>query len=88
MGGGQSRIGVLRRSRAESESTVPINPNTGQADPKFSWISTQTAGAGAVVYHVSDYLHLAADAIFTSFKWNLGEAQKINIYNVGATLTW
>jgi hypothetical protein len=87
VGGGQSRLGVLQQDLAPNPNAV-VNPATGQQDPKFSWISTQTAGAGAVVYHMTDYLHLAADAIFTNFKWNLGETQKINFYNVGATLTW
>jgi hypothetical protein len=87
VGGGQSRIGVLKQD-LELNPNGNINPATGFADPSYSWLSTQTAGAGAVVYHVSDYLHLAVDAIFTEFKWNLGERQRINFYNVGGTFTW
>ena len=87
LGGGQTKLLVPNGDLAPNPVGY-VNPATGVADPKFSWINRQTAFAGAVVYHVTDFLHLDADVLFAEFKWNLGETQKINFYNAGATVTW
>ena len=87
LGGGQTKLLVPNGDLAPNPVGY-VNPATGMPDPKFSWINRQTAFAGAVVYHVTDYLHLDADVLFAEFKWNLGETQKINFYNAGATVTW
>jgi hypothetical protein len=85
-GYGQSKIQVLNDDLVAQE--MPVNPATGVPDPKFSWLRSQTAFSGAIVYNVTDWFHLDVDAIFTTFKWNLGEQQQINFYNFGTTLTW
>jgi hypothetical protein len=70
-----------------SSANVP-NPATGYPDPDFSWIKSQTGVSGAVVDHPTEWLHFDVDVMFTTFKWNLGEQQKVNFYNAGTTLTW
>jgi hypothetical protein len=86
-GFGQSKIEVLEDDR-RSRQMGPVNPATGVVDPQFSWLSSQTAFSTSIVYNVNEWLHFDVDAIFTTFKWNLGEKQKIDFYNAGTTVTW
>jgi hypothetical protein len=88
-GYGISRATVLEADRQSNpDPMAPVNPATGQADPAFSWITSQSAISAAVVVHAADWLHFDLDAMFASFKWNLGEEQKVNLFNAGTTLTW
>ena len=65
-----------------------INPATGAIDPAVSYIKSQQAVSGAVVYHAADWLHVDVDVISATFGRNLGEKQHVNFYNVGTTVTW
>jgi hypothetical protein len=86
-GYGISRAKVLNTDLVSSAMNV-VNPATGYPDPDFSWIKSQTGISGAVVFHPTEWLHFDVDVMFTTFKWNLGEQQKVNFYNAGTTLTW
>jgi predicted porin len=86
-GYGMSSAKVLQ-SDLMSSSMNPINPATGFPDPESSWIKSQSAISAAVVYSPVEWLHFDLDVMFTTFKWSLGEEQKVNIYNAGTTLTW
>jgi hypothetical protein len=53
-----------------------------------SVIKTQTAVSGAVVYHLSENLHLDLDYLRAMFVWYAGEKQVVNYMNTGITMTW
>jgi hypothetical protein len=86
-GAGISRAGVLDQDKQPSSMNIP-NPASGSPDPQFSWISSQTGISAAVVYHPTDWLHVDVDVLFATFKWSLGEQQKVAFLNTGMTLTW
>jgi hypothetical protein len=79
LGFGRTKIKPLERD-------LEVNPMTGY--PTYSITSTQTGYAGAIVYHLSDWLHFDADVMYADYKWTLGDRQKIAFYNLGTTLTW
>jgi hypothetical protein len=41
-----------------------------------------------VVYHMTDYLHLALDYFRADFSWWLGEKQVVHFLSSGVTATW
>jgi len=84
---GRTVVEVVENDRAPYAGNMP-NPRTGQPDPQFSWIHSQTGISVAAVYHLASWLHLDADAMFTNFGWSLGERQRINFYSAGTTVTW
>jgi hypothetical protein len=86
-GVGISRAGVLDQDKQPSSMNMP-NPGTGAPDPQFSWITSQTGISAALVYHPTDWLHVDFDVLYATFKWNLGEQQKVTFFNAGMTLTW
>jgi hypothetical protein len=70
----------------EVPGDVIIDPTTNMQ--KVSVLKQRVGLAGAVVYHLSDYLHLDIDYFRASAEWWLGETQVVNTYNAGLTLTW
>jgi hypothetical protein len=56
--------------------------------PPISVLKQRVGVAAAVVYHVTDYLHLDVDYFRATMDWWLGERQVVNTYNAGATFTW
>jgi Gram-negative porin len=87
-GYGISRAKMINDDLAPNPMGTNINPATGAIDPEFSYIRSQQAVAGAIVYHAADWLHVDIDVISATFKWNLGEKQNVNFYNAGTTVTW
>ena len=65
-----------------------VTPDPATGIPTYSLIKDQTGIAGAVVYHLSDWLSLDLDVMHADFKWTLNDRQKINFYNAGITVTW
>ena len=87
-GYGISTAKVLNDDLQPDPMGMNINPATGAVDPAVSYINSQQAVSGAVVYHAADWLHIDVDVLSATFKWNLGEKQHVNFYNVGTTVTW
>jgi hypothetical protein len=65
---------------------ITADPATGV--PTYSLIKTQTGIAGAIVYHMADWLSLDVDVMHADFKWTLGDRQQINFYNAGMSVVW
>jgi hypothetical protein len=78
-GAGVTRIRLL-------DVDVIPDPMTGQ--PKYSIIKQQLGVNAIVVYHMTDYLHLALDYFRADFSWWLGEKQVVHFLSSGVTTTW
>jgi hypothetical protein len=81
-------LGVGRNKVEPLDSDMEPAATSALGYPQFSLINTQTGFAGAVVYHVRDWLHLDVDVMHADFKWTLGDRQQITFYNAGITATW
>lgn len=53
-----------------------------------TFVRTQTAIGAAVVYHMTENLHLTAEFVNASIAWWAGQTQKVNFLNAGATMTF
>jgi hypothetical protein len=92
---GQLVIGHFDIDGGYGKSTIHMtatdltaDPMSPFGDPPFSYINTQAATSGAVVFHATDWLHFDVDVMHADSEWDLGEHQRINFYNAGSTITW
>jgi hypothetical protein len=63
-------------------------PEDKAASALVSVLKTQTAISAGVVYHMNESFHLDLDFINGAYRWYNGESQKLNVVNVGTTLTF
>ena len=56
--------------------------------PQRSFLKSQMGISGVLVYHYSPKLHFALDYFRSDVRWQLGEKQLMNSFNIGSTLTW
>jgi hypothetical protein len=68
--------------------TQVLPTDLDKLDGTDSVIKTQTGISASVVYHATENLHLDLDFFNASFVWSLGEKQKDNLINAGATFTF
>ncbi len=54
----------------------------------ISILNNQQAYAAVIVYHATDYLHVALDYLHGQAKWFKGEHQKFDFISTGVTATW
>jgi Gram-negative porin len=92
---GQLVLGKFDLDGGYGKSIIHMTPNdlTGDptnpsGDPKTSFVNSQAAVSGAVVFHAADWLHFDVDVMHADSEWDLGEHQRINFYNAGTTITW
>ena len=63
-----------------------FDPTTNQ--PNRSFLKSQTGYSGVLVYHLTSNLHFAFDYFLSDVKWQQGERQVVQAFNLGSTLTW
>lgn len=73
-GAGQTQILLLQADR-DAATTI-------------SSLKTQTAFFAGVVYHVNESFHFDLDYINGGYRWYGGESQKLNVINLGTTITF
>jgi hypothetical protein len=74
---------------AGAGQTVVLQVDADKANAAMvSTLKTQTGITGAVVYHLSESLHLDVDFITGQYRWYNGETERLNVLNGGATVTF
>jgi hypothetical protein len=61
---------------------------TPAAAMMVSTLKSQTGITAAVVYHLSENMHLGLDFINGKYEWTNGETQALNVFNGGMTVTF
>jgi hypothetical protein len=67
---------------------TPCGGFDASGQPSKSFLRSQMGVSAVIVYHLFPYLHLAADYFLSDVKWQQGEQQIVNVFNLGSTLTW